>query len=354
MPATDELKAAAKHDLILCERVGDTLVITPLGDHLEFAKAIFEHELGRIRRLASNESVRNIVCDFSRKSYFSQELVVPLLGLRDHIRTRGRFVTCGMSEQMSKMFEHSESGTHILQFPNRQVAIGQIADLSLKEAIAARLRQYRRFVMPIFVLLFGVLAVIGWYVIADPMLNGSPAEKLYRTVADAWSDVDRVVHSNPKKANWNGLKSRLIEGFVDPIASLRAKENKTAAELAVIAAASHLQAIGVNPRDGLELRQDEFIRLAEEARLAIEQEDEISLEPLKRIELPAVNQTPTLDEQPQDSNTSNTNHDAPFGHVLLGFGDGVRSVMKDAGCEGGACAAFGDRFVQVVRRAGAA
>lgn len=287
-PARDDLTVARKHELVQCERVGDTLVVTPLGDRMEYSNGVFEHELNRVRRIASNETVRNIVCDFSEKGYFSQELVVPILGLRDHVRTRGRFVAAGMSEQMSKMFEHSESGTHILQYPDRNSAISQVADVSISEAASARFRQNRRLLMPISIVAVIAMLAAGWFAIGEPYFFGSPAAQLYRTLASCWADADEVVNSQPTKANWNGLKSRFLENLTGPVASLRDKTEKTPADVAVLAAANKLQSIAGEPRDRIEIMQDQFLPLAEKARTVIEQADGVSLPKIEEIDIPYV------------------------------------------------------------------
>lgn len=283
---SSDLKKSRKHEVLAAERYGDTLVVTPLGDIPEFSKNVIDEEFQRVRRLAGDEGISNIVCDFSEKSYFAQEMVVPLIGLRDQVRTRGRFVAAGMSDEMTALFSRSESGTHILQFPTRSEAIGHVAKVSFGGRVRAAARRNRWLFRALGAVAFCGLLAACWFTFGERLLAGSRARQLYRRLEYAWADAQRVVDSKPTKANWKGLGDRFQEQVFDPLIEFRADENLTPAEKAVMNAASTLQGMSRSPQGSLERGQDRFLEQAEAARLAIEEEDEITLPRLEPILYP--------------------------------------------------------------------
>lgn len=288
MSIANDWKKLRQHEVVLCDQQGDTLVIAPQGDVQEFASNSFEEELARIRRVVAEGAVSNIVCDFSATSYFSQGVVIPLIGLRDQVRTRGRFVVSGLSDEMSKMFEHSESGTHLLQYPTRNDAVRDIATVSWSTTLKTRLRQNHRLLIGAGAAFTIILVSFAWVSFGERLVVGSRAQQLYFEFVSVWDDARDVVQSNPTKANWNGLGNRIYDAIYAGVLEIRQSDSATAADLAVAEAANQLQMISQDPRSRLESMQDRFLDLAANARTAIKVEDDVTLPTLEPIEFRSV------------------------------------------------------------------
>lgn len=80
------------------ERVGDTLVITPVRDMRELHYAEIEAEAKEVLRLLTDDTVKHVVVDFHKTDYYGSTALGFFLKLWKRVRTRqGQLAFCNVS-----------------------------------------------------------------------------------------------------------------------------------------------------------------------------------------------------------------------------------------------------------------
>ncbi len=84
--------------LFAVDRVGDTLVVTPLADLGELEYQQIESEARHIHDLLNDPSLRNIVMDFQQTAYYGSSALAFFVRLWKKVSTRnGRMAFCNLS-----------------------------------------------------------------------------------------------------------------------------------------------------------------------------------------------------------------------------------------------------------------
>ena len=92
--------------LFAVERLADTLVVTPLADLGEIEYHRDESEAGHVHGLMNDPSVKHLVLDFQRTTYFGSSALVFFVRLWTRVRTRnGRMAFCNLSPQEQEILK---------------------------------------------------------------------------------------------------------------------------------------------------------------------------------------------------------------------------------------------------------
>jgi anti-anti-sigma factor len=100
------LEGGMASGLFAVERVGDTLVVTPLADLGEFDYQQIGSEAGHVSDLLNDPSVRNVVLAFGRTAYFGSSALAFFVRLWAKLSTRsGRMAFCNVSPQEGEVLK---------------------------------------------------------------------------------------------------------------------------------------------------------------------------------------------------------------------------------------------------------
>ena len=92
--------------LFAVERLADTLVVTPLADLGEIEYHRDESEAGHVHGLMNDPSVKHLVLDFQRTTYFGSSALVFFVRLWTRLRSRnGRMAFCNLSPQEEEILK---------------------------------------------------------------------------------------------------------------------------------------------------------------------------------------------------------------------------------------------------------
>ncbi len=75
------------------ESVGDTLMIRPLANLSEFQYEHIEESVGKVLTMLTDLTIRNVVVDFRRTSYFGSSAVEALIRIGQEVRRHGGTMT---------------------------------------------------------------------------------------------------------------------------------------------------------------------------------------------------------------------------------------------------------------------
>ncbi len=94
--------------LFAVERVGDTLVVTPLADLGELEYQQGEPEAGAVYDLLNDPAVRNVVLDFGRTAYFGSSALGFFIRLWTRLSARqGCLAFCNLSSEEREILKHT-------------------------------------------------------------------------------------------------------------------------------------------------------------------------------------------------------------------------------------------------------
>jgi anti-anti-sigma factor len=94
--------------LFAVERVGDTLVVTPLADLGELEYQQGEPEARAVYDLLNDPSVRGVVLDFGRTAYFGSSALAFFVRLWKAVSARGgRMAFCNLSSEEREILKHT-------------------------------------------------------------------------------------------------------------------------------------------------------------------------------------------------------------------------------------------------------
>jgi anti-anti-sigma factor len=89
----------AKAELIAVDRVGPTLIVTPISDLSEFDYEPIESGASHVLSILNDPSVRNIVVDFYRTDFFGSTALGFLVRLWKRVTERkGQMALCNVSK----------------------------------------------------------------------------------------------------------------------------------------------------------------------------------------------------------------------------------------------------------------
>lgn len=192
-----DLNAAKLHEVFPVERVGDLLIVSPIGDTLEFSNAIFQSEFARLKQLAAGEEFRNVLFDLSGAAYFGSEMIGSLVEIQQIIRNHRRqpskhdqldngdvaefgiTAVCGLSDDMDAGLKIMHVDQLLQIFGTRNEAITALANQSVTDRMG-------RIVVP-WKLVAAIAAVaIALAVIFTPLsfvlFGGSAVDDYHRVV----------------------------------------------------------------------------------------------------------------------------------------------------------------------------
>lgn len=258
-----DLARAADHQAFLIDRAGDLLIVTPVGDPIEFGINQVQTEFNRVKKLAARSEFRNVLVDMSNSSYFGSEMIGMLLDLRRSVAAdRGQTVSddqptggnlaeggvtalCGLSPDMAAGLKIMNVDTLLLSFDTRTQAVRTLA----RQTLWDRVRQNKHpwlnaaFLVPIFFLFVALLMIPLLSNLTQP--TASSDFETVTAVYERWS-LKRKRSLSPEEAS-RALKPMLEElGTVEQhIAEVRA----TAGHKRVKRSASHLAKWMVAPKN---------------------------------------------------------------------------------------------------------
>jgi anti-anti-sigma factor len=99
-------------DLFAVERVGDTLVVTPLADLGELDYQQIGSGARHVDDLLNDPSVRNVVMDFGRTAFFGSSALAFFVRLWKTVSARqGRLAFCNLSPEEREVLKHTRLDT---------------------------------------------------------------------------------------------------------------------------------------------------------------------------------------------------------------------------------------------------
>lgn len=198
-----DLAKAAEHKAFRVERAGDLLIVTPVGDPVEFSISLFQSEFSRVKRVAALPEFRNILVNMSNSSYFGSELIGMLLDLRRSVATQrgnavgedglngstvhdgGVVALAGLSPDMAAGLKIMSVDSLFLTFDTRAEAVNTLAHRTLVD----KMRESRT---PWYVSLLAVPVLIGVFVLlAIPAINAAvrpTAREDFDTVCSVYTE----------------------------------------------------------------------------------------------------------------------------------------------------------------------
>ncbi|MCA9063176.1 MAG: STAS domain-containing protein [Planctomycetaceae bacterium] len=121
---------SAPKNLFEFERSGDILIINANGSTMEFRDQDVRNAYNDAYRLLGEPTIRHLLVDFSRLSYFGSTFVGILVRLARKVRTDGgEAVLCNLTENMQEMMrtlmllENTKTDFYWVAYPNRQAAL---------------------------------------------------------------------------------------------------------------------------------------------------------------------------------------------------------------------------------------
>jgi anti-anti-sigma factor len=110
--------------MIVAERQGHTLVLTPQEDLRELDYQEIEAEGDELLRLAEDPSVRGVVVDFGRTDSIGSTALGVLAQLRQRVRARGgRMAFCNVSAHEAEIMEVTGLARFWPIHPSREEAL---------------------------------------------------------------------------------------------------------------------------------------------------------------------------------------------------------------------------------------
>jgi anti-anti-sigma factor len=96
----------ATTELFTLERVGDTMIVIPTSDLNEFAYQSIEAGADNVLSVLNDGSVKNIIVDLHKTSYFGSTALAFFIRLWKRVRERnGRMVLCNVSANEKEILQ---------------------------------------------------------------------------------------------------------------------------------------------------------------------------------------------------------------------------------------------------------
>jgi pSer/pThr/pTyr-binding forkhead associated (FHA) protein len=123
----DALESTRHNKVFATERVGDTLVVIPLGDAHDFHYGDVHTESNKVRRLLEGGKFKNLVVDLGSAPIFTAVTINVAVVLSRIISNRGgRAVLCEATEKTRGVLENMKLAEMWRHFPTRAEAIGSL------------------------------------------------------------------------------------------------------------------------------------------------------------------------------------------------------------------------------------
>ena len=261
------MRAARDHVVLETVRRGQALVVRPLGDLPGYSPTAFRGELRRVQKLAEDPRIKHIICDFSHSAYFSQEMVVPLLALREPLDERGKLVMCGLSDEMRTLMEHTEGGADVIQYDDRPSAIDDLSGESIFTRSSEWMNLHPKSTLAIAALVLTPLVLLLAYTVDEnPFDLRSPAEQLYDALADEWEEAVDLEASGASREDWRDFARPAGERVFDLLVQMRETEGRDDADNAVMRALVIMLRITEAPEDRVRSMAGQFTTAMDMAR----------------------------------------------------------------------------------------
>ncbi len=94
-----------KHEILVCELRGNTLVVTPSRTLIGMDRKIFNAELSRPIELLRGSKVQNLILDLSQERYFGSEMIGSFFALAKEIPDSGQTIIAEPSADLCVILE---------------------------------------------------------------------------------------------------------------------------------------------------------------------------------------------------------------------------------------------------------
>ncbi len=117
-----------QNKVLLYERVGDALLVTPTGDSLRIEEREFGQEIDRLHQLLDSPEITGVVIDVSGSPYMGSLILGSIITLCKRVTDRGgKAALCNASEGMRESLQIMRIDSIIPYLPTREEALAAVS-----------------------------------------------------------------------------------------------------------------------------------------------------------------------------------------------------------------------------------
>lgn len=119
-----DLSGITSQKVFLVEAKGEAIIVSPLGEAIEFRHTTVVSELNAILEILNESDVPQLVVDLNHGEYFGSVIIGAINTMISRMKDKGgRVVTCCASEEMRKVINVMGLSEHWPDYPTRRKAI---------------------------------------------------------------------------------------------------------------------------------------------------------------------------------------------------------------------------------------